>query len=275
MKAGKPLYQSRAFIQTSEVLQSPGFFHEPNIFVTTKYFFLWLCQVYYQRQGEYFHVFLLNSSGRHLSLLKDPEARFLFENLTPLRGSQLSAPSLASQPPTGIRGLIFLPVQHNKAIPGAKSHREFAGVAAAQKLCRKGLGSRGARMGSGHHPTTGCNQEHKTWGQPPFSHPHQGHNRSQTSLTLLFIFALFLGIWLHLFEEQPSEHLFPLQSFLAMRYHVLFSNLITISFSAFVVIPRPWAPRCTTGSVQLPWLIPSQILQHPWYHMPERETSSW
>lgn len=51
IKAGKPLYNSRAFIQTSGELQSPGLFHKPSISVTTKYFFLWLCQVYYQRQG--------------------------------------------------------------------------------------------------------------------------------------------------------------------------------------------------------------------------------
>lgn len=190
MKAGKPLYQSRAFIQTSEVLQSPGFFHEPNIFVTTKYFFLWLCQVYYQRQGEYFHVFLLNSSGRHLSLLKDPEATFLFANLTPLRGSRLSAPSLASQPPTGIRGLIFLPAQRNKAIPRAASHREFARVAAAQKLLRKGLGSRGAVWGAGITLPLAAIRNIK----PEASAPSILHTRAITGHRAPSPFSLFLPL---------------------------------------------------------------------------------
>lgn len=81
-------------------------------------------------------------------------------------------------------------------------------------------------------------------------------------------FCPFLRNFISDVWEQPSKHYFPLQSCFAMPYCVSFSNQITISFSAFVLIPRPWTPRHDTGSVQLPCLIPGHISQHPWHDMP-------
>lgn len=100
IKAGKPLYNSRAFIQTSEELQFPGLFHEPSIFVTTKYFFLWLCQVYYQRQGGTLLWFPLEFC-RETSV--SPE-RHSSDTLVwkPVLSKRQTAPSIIPNQPPGV-----------------------------------------------------------------------------------------------------------------------------------------------------------------------------
>lgn len=60
-KSWQVLYQCRASVRMNEVLMSPGFFDEPNIFASTKYFFLCPFQVYYWRQGETLSRFPLES----------------------------------------------------------------------------------------------------------------------------------------------------------------------------------------------------------------------
>lgn len=135
-KSWQVLYQCRAFIPNSEVLLSLGLFNKPNIFVSTKYFFLWPFQVYYWRRGEYFHVFLLNSVGSHLSLLKDPVVTSLHGNSSPMGGCwpsalpaagtspyQPAAPGQHPEPatvPVEVRGCLqrlCLSAQKSKAVP--------------------------------------------------------------------------------------------------------------------------------------------------------------
>jgi len=167
-KSWQVLYQCRACIQTTEVLLTLEFFNKPNIFVSTKYFFLWLFHVYYQRQGEYFHIFLQKSPGSHLSLLKDPVVTFLHENSSPVGGCQPSAlsvraPVLSGEPcQDSIPSQQWCPRQSGaacsesfsllkraKLFPEAESLREFARVAAVQKLSRQVLRTEGdAHMGN-------------------------------------------------------------------------------------------------------------------------------
>lgn len=148
------------------MLLSLGLFSEPNIFVSTKYFFLWPFQVYYHIREEYFHAFLSNSAGNHLSLLEDPVVTFLHENSFPVGGcwpvgpfcSQqqpwlLSHPGAPSQADNGARSKPSSLLKRAKQLPKAASHREFTRVAAAQKLSGKGLWPKGAaHMGSTDPP---------------------------------------------------------------------------------------------------------------------------
>lgn len=55
--------------------------------------------------------------------------------------------------------------------------------------------------------TTSYSRQHKTW--PLFPDPHQGHNGSWTSITLLFIFVPSLGIWFLTFENSSLSSSFP------------------------------------------------------------------
>lgn len=104
----------------------------------------------------------------------------------------------------------FSLLKRAKQFPKAASHREFARVAGAQKLPRKGLRpERDAPKGSRDPPATGCSGQHRTWPQLPFPHPHQGRNSSRSSLNLLFTFVPFLGTGFQMFESSPLSTSFP------------------------------------------------------------------
>lgn len=229
LKSWQVLYQCGASIQTSKVLLSLGFFNKPNIFATAKYFFLWPFQVYYRRQGEYFHVFPLNSAGSHLSLPKDPAVTFLRENSSPVgdcQPSALPAPGTSTyQPatpghhpepamvPMGIGGgpqWISISGQESKAVPRRyKSRGVCQGFCSTETLWEGAATWGGCSHGSGDPHATSCSGQHKTWPQPPFPHPHWGCNGSQSSLTLLFIFVPFLGIGFQMFENSSLSTSFP------------------------------------------------------------------
>lgn len=269
---------------------SPGFFNKPNMFASAKYFFLWPFKVYVWRQGKTFTFSSWILQGDISLSWKTQWWHFCVQSL-PLweaAGCLLLlpwAPALTSQPSqdsilsqqrcpqesgASCRESFSL-LKKAKQFPEAVTHREFGRVAAAQKVSRKGLQSEGMdHMGSRDPPATSYSWQHKTWPQPPFPHPRWSCNSSQSSFTLLFIFVPFPGTW---FQSALCALVSP-RSFLAMLYCVLFSNQITISFSAIVLIPWPRTLRHKTGSVQLPSLIPGQTAQHNmvlWYHMPERD----
>lgn len=231
-KSWQALYQRRASIQTSEVLSSPGFSNMPDIFVSAKYFFLWLFQVYYRRRGGILSRFPLEfcrepslswRTQRWLFCMRAfPWGRLLAIGPSHPR-HRPPRDSIPSQTP-GTGGCLPRTGEQSSS-PTPSVTGSFPGLPQRRdSLGRKGLRPEGAaRTGSGHPPAPVQRAAQSL--TLPSSTP--GPQWLPSPLTLLFISVTFLGRLRTALWALVSLLVFPCNALLCLIFkpdhHFLFS----------------------------------------------------